>query len=177
MQSSYWRRRRTWVLLGAAADPNRPNSFRLTPLHVAAQYGHTDIVEVLLGAAADPNLPPNLPSYLRTPLHVAAEYGHTDIVQVLLGAAADPNRSNNQQQTPLHACGCTEWAHRHSTASTEAGKGCKGPCTPRFSTGRSNESHPGIWMAVADGNTPMGADIMLSWCSFIEETGVRLVNG
>ena len=35
------------VLLGAAADPNRPNNQQQTPLHVAIQNGRTDIVQLL----------------------------------------------------------------------------------------------------------------------------------
>jgi ankyrin repeat protein len=68
------------VLLGAAADPNRPDCQQRTPLHLGALKGHIDIVRVL-GAVADANRPNK---QQRTPLHVAAEYGYTDIVQVLL---------------------------------------------------------------------------------------------
>ena len=39
----------------AVADPNGPDIHNQTQLHVAAPYGHTDVVHVLLGRAADPN--------------------------------------------------------------------------------------------------------------------------
>ena len=125
------------ALLRAGADPNWPmvNQWETdndpvqghtmvsqqTPLHVAVQYGHIDIVRLLLGAdpAADPNWPNR---HKDTPLHVAAcfchdwnktvetalsGFGYTDIVQVLLNAGADPNRLNNRQQTPLDVA--VEW--------------------------------------------------------------------
>jgi ankyrin repeat protein len=62
----------------------------LTPLHAAAEFGHTAVVEALLD-------PEHVPTDQRTdqlnaknkngstPLHAAAEYGHDAVVKALLG--------------------------------------------------------------------------------------------
>ena len=52
-----------------------------TPLYVAAQNGHLDIVKALLEAGADRNQAMNSGA---TPLFIAAEKGHLDVVEMLL---------------------------------------------------------------------------------------------
>ncbi len=55
---------------------------------IAAEQGHTKIVEILVHFGADVNYAIERPDY-NTPLLVASENGHTDIVKVLLKAGAD----------------------------------------------------------------------------------------
>ena len=82
--------------------PNIKNSSGLTPLHLAAQNGHTEIVQLLLQNNADPNIQDNNGD---TPLHFSSENDHTETVQLLLQNNADPNIQNNDDDTPLHiAC-------------------------------------------------------------------------
>ncbi|KAI1798686.1 hypothetical protein F4811DRAFT_167145 [Daldinia bambusicola] len=80
-------------------------TFGLTPLAVAARYGHADVVRLLLekGAAVDA-----LSSKLRTPLYIVTDRGQgenrAEIVQILLRYGADPTYSNPILQngsTPL----------------------------------------------------------------------------
>jgi ankyrin repeat protein len=103
-----------------------------TPLHLAAQYGHKDIVELLLAnkadveAKADGGWTPLLNAVLgghkeivellvahkadvnvmddvgRAPLHVAAENGHAEIAALLLTHKAEINAVNNVGMMPLH---------------------------------------------------------------------------
>ena len=69
-----------------------------TPLHMAADEGHKDEVQLLLDKGADPNKA-NVHGW--TPLHNAANKGHKDVVQLLLDRGADPNKASADGQTPL----------------------------------------------------------------------------
>lgn len=70
----------------------------VTPLHIAAQEGHVDIVDYLLSNQADPNIK-NKDG--ETPLHLAAQEGHDKIVRSLLSNQADQNIKNKDGETPL----------------------------------------------------------------------------
>jgi len=56
----------------------------LSPLHVAARHGHTEVIDCLLAATADPSA---VTLQGRTPLHLAAMAGHSGAVERLLEAA------------------------------------------------------------------------------------------
>jgi cytohesin len=86
-----------------AQDPGLANARQCpaaaTPLHVAAEYGHDDVVRLLLeaGAAIDSRRIEGL-----TPLHLAASYGRFPVVKRLLAAGANPNSRESGGWTPLH---------------------------------------------------------------------------
>ena len=69
-----------------------------TALHLAAQYGHTDVVRVLLehGARVDMRDPSGW-----RPLHWAAYTGRTAIARLLITARADVNAKTYDGRTPL----------------------------------------------------------------------------
>ena len=68
-------------LISKGADVNAKDKDERTPLHLAAQYGHTEIVELLLKKESiDVNAKDKDE---RTPLHFAALNGHTDTVKHL----------------------------------------------------------------------------------------------
>ena len=73
----------------------------LTPLHWAAWYGNTDVVELLLDKGAD------IHSKWRrngmTSLHYAAAYGQNEAVELLIARGADVNARNKYGGTPLSA--------------------------------------------------------------------------
>ena len=68
-----------------------------TPLHWAAQEGHTDIGRILLNAGADVDAKKE-DGY--TPLHIAAQLGKLNIVEALLKAGADPTVTDSNGKTP-----------------------------------------------------------------------------
>ncbi|XP_046856951.1 mucin-5AC-like isoform X2 [Xenia sp. Carnegie-2017] len=73
-----------------------------SPLHLAAQYGHTTTAEVLLRAGVSRDARTKVD---RTPIHLAAQNGHIDIVDLLIAGGASVNHTDMLNMTPLHwAC-------------------------------------------------------------------------
>jgi hypothetical protein len=71
-----------------------------TPLHLAAGFGHKEVVQLLLDFKAEVDAK-NKNGY--TPLYVAARSGQKDVVELLLAHGADINAKDNNGQTPLDA--------------------------------------------------------------------------
>jgi len=73
-----------------------------TPLHIAAQMGHTTVVQYLINKGASNQAQCHwLDDEGFTPLHLAAWMGRDDTVKVLLAKGADPNCKTKKGQTPL----------------------------------------------------------------------------
>jgi cytohesin len=70
-----------------------------TPLHIAAQMGDVELVELLLENTKDVNTPDESGA---TPLHLAAGSGQKEVAELLLAKKADVNARDNGDQTPLH---------------------------------------------------------------------------
>ena len=85
--------------LAAGTDKNvRVGKWGDTPLHRAAFWGYTEIVELLINNEVDVNAKDD---YGCTPLHDAAEYGHLEIAEMLIDRAPDVNALDNKGDTPL----------------------------------------------------------------------------
>ena len=89
------------ALLKAGADPEAPNDYGETALHIAATHNRDlPVIKTLIEAGADPNEPGNL-GY--TPLHAAAESnGNPEVIKTLIEAGADPSARSERGATPLH---------------------------------------------------------------------------
>lgn len=73
--------------------------YEWTPLHRAAERGHTEAARVLLAAGADLNATDKIGG---TPLRYAADGGHAEVVGLLLASGAQVNVSDGYGETPLH---------------------------------------------------------------------------
>ena len=89
-------------LLKANANPDYQSMDGFTPLILACENGHFDVVYLLLKANANPNLSTHKGV---TPMIVASRHGHSDIVRILLDANADLSYQTDQCPSPImHAC-------------------------------------------------------------------------
>jgi hypothetical protein len=85
--------------LAAGTDKNvRAGKWGDTPLHRAAFWGYTEIVELLINNEVDVNAKDD---YGCTPLHDAAEYSHFKIAEMLIDRNPDMNALDNNGDTPL----------------------------------------------------------------------------
>jgi len=84
----------------AVANAWAPDGF--APLHLAAYFGHVEVVELLIAHAADVRAVARNPMQL-TALHSAAAARHDAIVGLLLEHGADPDAIQAGGFTPLHA--------------------------------------------------------------------------
>jgi len=76
-----------------------------TPLILAAEHGHVEVVTLLLDSGADPNITTPLGSAL----HMAAFRGETDLVKLLVDHGADVSLTIGTGETPLHTAGTFAW--------------------------------------------------------------------
>ena len=85
---------------GTPLDASVYQVYMITPLHEAADLGHTECCAVLLekGAPLDAQMQDG-----QTPLHVAAFNGHVATVELLLENRADMDARNELAYTPLHS--------------------------------------------------------------------------
>ena len=77
-------------------NPNTPDKDGTTPIYLAAQVGHTEIVKILAPLTNNPNASNR---YQETPIYCAAYKGHTEIVKILTPLIDNPNAANGN--TPI----------------------------------------------------------------------------
>ncbi len=88
-------------LLKAGANPNQATlDDNTSPVWIACEYGHTEIVATLACAGADVNSPRTVGS-LSAPIYIAILNGHTDVVKSLATAGADIQKTTAQGISPL----------------------------------------------------------------------------
>ncbi|XP_023933463.1 ankyrin repeat, SAM and basic leucine zipper domain-containing protein 1 [Lingula anatina] len=87
------------LLTAGQCDINVQGFAGMTPLHWAADHGHTQCVQLLLQHGADTMIQDWGGS---SPLHWAAGNGRTQCVQLLLEHGADASIEDWEERTPLH---------------------------------------------------------------------------
>jgi ankyrin repeat protein len=80
-------------------SPDPKDSYRRTPLHLASENGHLEIVQLLLDRGADVKAADRNGW---TSLYRASENGYLEIVQLLLNYSADIKAADRNRWTPLH---------------------------------------------------------------------------
>ncbi|MHA7877466.1 MAG: ankyrin repeat domain-containing protein [Bacteroidota bacterium] len=92
------------LLLAQGANvATRVYSTERTPLHIAAENGHEDVIEVLLDPRWNPRADINArDSAGRTPLHVAVTRSHHNVICLLLGRGGSLEAQDNDGWRPLH---------------------------------------------------------------------------
>lgn len=70
----------TTIVLEHGGDPNVRSDEGLTPLHIAAAWGRSNIVELLLLCGADPNIEDNC---YQTPIDYAAAEDHCAVIKII----------------------------------------------------------------------------------------------
>ena len=77
------------------ADKDQADNYIISPLYIAAQNGHLDVVRHLVEVGADKDQAQNSGA---TPLYIAAENGHLDVVRLLVEVGADKDQAEKMAQ-------------------------------------------------------------------------------
>jgi ankyrin repeat protein len=88
-----------WLLSCGANSTVRDEEYGLTPLHVAAIWGHVEVSRLLLQYKADIHAHDKEG---QTSLHGAALHSEVNVARLLLEHGADVNARDNRRITPLH---------------------------------------------------------------------------
>ena len=86
-------------MIASGAEVNQGDNDGVTPLYVASENGHLEIVKFLIASGGSVN---EGDKDGITPLMIASNYGHFEVVKVLLAAGAEVNKISNNGNTPLH---------------------------------------------------------------------------
>ena len=70
-----------YIFIQQMEDKNPTDMKQETPMHIAAENGYHEVIEIFLEILTDKN-PPNANGW--TPLHFAANKGHSECVRVIL---------------------------------------------------------------------------------------------
>ncbi len=86
---------RVQALVAKGVSPSARNDHKRTPLHLAAQHGHTELVAMFVNLSLSDGTP-------YTPMHSAAEGGVTEIMDLLIAHYKDVNARSAYQLTAMH---------------------------------------------------------------------------
>jgi len=87
------------ALIKAGADVDVRNKYGVTPLWIASEYGHIEVVELLLEAGSDVNAARRTDGV--TSLMISSQKGHIEVVKLILEAGGDVNTTERDGRTSL----------------------------------------------------------------------------
>jgi len=89
------------LLMKEGIDVNQAHKYGVTPLFIASQNGHTEVVSLLLAKeGVDVN---QAQKDGATPLYIASQNGHTEVASLLLAKeGVNVNQAQKHGVTPLH---------------------------------------------------------------------------
>lgn len=90
------------TLLANQVDKEVKTSFGLTPLLVAAEFGHVELVQFLLDAGARIDVKTIADNHIMNALHYAAVGGFAELVQVLINAKISVEEKTSSGLTALY---------------------------------------------------------------------------
>ena len=82
---------------GAGSVATLPDKEGISPLHIACQRGHVDLVESLLEIEG---IDVDVAGDTHTPLTLACMHGHLEVVEMLLDASCDPSKAPDKACSP-----------------------------------------------------------------------------
>ncbi|XP_055631266.1 transient receptor potential channel pyrexia-like [Toxorhynchites rutilus septentrionalis] len=91
------------LLIAEGLSVNMLDQNGSSPIHLAADLGHTQCLQALLESPeADPNMKVQFKDKETTALHLAADEGNLECITLLLSKGADSKAKNHRGFTPLH---------------------------------------------------------------------------
>ena len=91
----YFTFHRSWCI----ESPNELLANGWTPVYIAAEKGHPEVVKVLASTTENPNSPA---ANGITPIYIAAIMGHTEVVKILALITENPNAPVVNGFTPIY---------------------------------------------------------------------------
>ena len=105
------------LLLSQGAEPQRHDpELGITPLHMAARRGSSEVCQLLLNADVDVNAPTKNGT---TPLHEAAQHGHIQIIDLLVESGGDASTETKDGHTPLRMAICSQYMDQSDAEKLE----------------------------------------------------------
>jgi len=98
------------LLETSGANKDLADEYGYTPLHLACEQGHVEVVRRLIESGANKDL---ADKYGETPLHIACIEGHLEVARLLIQSGANNNLADDEGQTPLHIA-CRNTDHKMS---------------------------------------------------------------
>ena len=162
------------ALVGLGADVHAKGQGNFTSLHVAAQFGHVEVVKTLVAVGADVHAQQQDGA---SPLHLAASRGHLEAVKALLQSGASVQALDNMgltaQQLAAHYghSQVAQWLATYSatSAAVQAAAHASPAAAPPRVSSHENPTRPKVcaWCGKTTARSPLPKLISCARCRAI----------